>query len=600
MKSGLRRAFRNKVPIPLANENGGTIFNLSDNRFSLRGGESLLNAYSVMSTVYSCVSLLSESVGRVEWKLFKKQPVDARRRYTTNDNPADNRTEVVRHAALSLISKPNPFYTKSRLFELDQTYLDLIGECYWVLDRGNGLSMPTAIWPVMPHRMEPVPSGDSFIAGWIYRPLDGSLPIPLSADEVIQVALPNPLDPLHGLGPVQSILVDIDASKYSAEWNRNFFINSATPYGVITTPNNLEDTEFKQLMDRWRESHRGISRTGRVGVLEAGQTFTPVGMSQKDMDFASLRNLSRDIVREAFRMHKVMLGVSDDVNRANAQTGEEVFASWCVVPRLDRKRDMLNNVLLPMFGATDVEFDYVTPVPTNREQDAIELKNKSTAAQLLVAAGYDPDDVLETVGLPAMGVVEKATQSPALPPAWVPAPPADPSSPPVPAARFTNKKDAAAKVIEQEAEDYPSSAMSWMYHASWSGPVTVPADHIDPDMGLMDKADPNHVEDFAKQIRKGKKVKPVVMVKTPGNPKPQLVDGHHRYLAAKQEGVPVRAYIGTVDAEHGAWEQMHDCQIDKPVNLAAAAVEMESRLRRVLSNGHDPVQLDQLRELVRS
>jgi len=49
--------------------------------------------------------------------------------------------------------------------------------------------------------------------------------------------------------------------------------------------------------------------------------------------------------------------------------------------------------------------------------------------QALVNAGYDPHDVLETVGLPDMDVVEKATQAPALPPAWVPAPPAEPAAP---------------------------------------------------------------------------------------------------------------------------------------------------------------------------
>lgn len=432
MKSSLRKVLQNQVPVPLVSSNNGSIFSLTDRTTSLSGNQSLLNSYGVMSTVYSCVSLLSESTARTEWKLFQKQPTDARRRWSTTDNPSDNRQEVIKHPALSLISNPNDFYSRFRLFEIDQTYLELIGEYYWVLDRGNALGLPTAIWPVPPQRIQPVPSPTEFIAGYVYSPPDGSMPIPLTTDEVISCLLPNPLDPLHGLGPVQSILVDIDASRYSAEWNRNFFINNATPYGVITTPTNLDDVEFKQLMDRWRESHRGVSRSGRVGVLEGGNVFTPVGMTAKDMDWINGRNLSRDIVREAYRMHKIMLGTTDDVNRANAQTGEEVFASWCVVPRLERKRDMLNNQLLPMFygGKTpDVEFDFITPVPPNREQDMNELKVKAAAAQQLIESGYDPNDVAEVLGLPAMNVVEKATQIPAAPPGWIPAPAPDGSNP---------------------------------------------------------------------------------------------------------------------------------------------------------------------------
>ena len=48
------------------------------------------------------------------------------------------------------------------------------------------------------------------------------------------------------------------------------------------------------------------------------------------------------------------------------------------------------------------------------------------------------------------------------------------------------------------------------------------------------------------------------------NPVPvlKLVDGHHRYLAAAEMDVPVRAFIATVDAEHGDWESMHDYQKD--------------------------------------
>lgn len=455
MKSGLRRAFRNQTPVPLVSEPGNR-FNLSSNAYSLAGNEALMNAYSVMSTVYSCVSLLAESSARVTWKLYQKNPGDARRRWSTNDNELDNRKEVINHPALKLLANPNSFYTRTRLFEVDQTYLDLVGESYWVLER-SAFGFPTAIWPVMPHRMEPVPSSTNFIAGFIYSPPDGGQKIPLSTDEVIQVVLPNPLDPLHGLGPVQSILVDIDSSRYSAQWNRNFFINSATPYGVITTPNNLGDDEFKQLTDRWRESHRGVSRAGRVGILEAGQTFTPAGISQKDMDFTALRNLSRDIVREAYRMHKVMLGVSDDVNRANAQTGQEIFAAWCVVPRLDRKKDMLNNVLLPMFyggNTPDVEFDYITPVPPNREEDNAQLTAKCLAAQSLVNAGYDPDDVAETVGLPKMKIAEKATQLPAVPPGWIPgtAPASGDSAPaPAPGPEDAGVANLAAAAAEMEA-----------------------------------------------------------------------------------------------------------------------------------------------------
>ncbi len=181
----------------------------------------------------------------------------------------------------------------------------------------------------------------------------------------------------------------------------------------------MDDPEWDEFQDRWRESHRGVARAHRVGMLEGGMTWIPNAMSMRDMDFAALRNLSRDVIREAFRMHKVMLGVSDDVNRANAQTGEEVFSNWGVVPRLDRWKDVLNYFFLPMFGSTGegVEFDYIRPVPTNREQDNAELTAKANAVLVLIQAGFDAAEACDVVGLPRMSMasIGEAAAQPALP-----------------------------------------------------------------------------------------------------------------------------------------------------------------------------------------
>lgn len=419
MRSGLRRLL-NASPVPLAR--GGMW--ASPFVYSGVESEALMRSSAAMGTVFGIVSLYAESVARPEWKLFRKQPPDARRRYAPHtDTGSDQRVEVLRHAALDLINAPNPFFTRFQLFELDQTYLDLTGEWYWVLEYSPLASFPIGAWPVRPDRIEPVPHPSRYLAGYVYTSPDGREKIPLRVDEVIGGKYPNPLDPMRGLGPVQSVLVDIDSSRYSASWNRNFFLNSATPGGVVQLDSALDDTEWDEFQNRWRETHQGTSAAHKVALLENGAKWVANAVTQRDMDFVQLRGQARDIVREAFRAPKVMLGVSDDVNRANAQTGQEVFDAWTVVTRLDRKRDVLNHQLLPMYGSAgmDVEFDYVHAAPANRELDQSELTAKANAVSVLVAAGFDPDDACEVVGLPQMGLapVKAAT---------VPAPPASGAS----------------------------------------------------------------------------------------------------------------------------------------------------------------------------
>lgn len=389
-----------------------------------------MRAYGASGTVFAIVSMLARQTAKKEWHLYRSAPQDGRRRYTTADKGSDQRTEVLQHLAMSVWHKPNAFMTGFMLREMGQTYLDLTGESYFVVQRDGRASFPTGLWPVRPDRMEPVPHTEKFLAGYVYSGPSGEQ-VPLQVNDVIMVKYPNPYDIYHGLGPIQAVLVDIDAAKYSAQWNRNFFLNSATPGGVIQVDKRLSDDEWNEFTNRWRESHRGMGAAHRVAVLEQGAVWVPNAHSQRDMDYMNLRNVSRDVIREAFAMHKAILGTTDDVNRANAQTAQELFEQFLVTDRLDRWRDVLNCFYLPLFGSTGdgVEMDHDDAVTSNREADALELKEKAAAAQALVNAGYDPHDVLEVVGLPDMDVVEKATQAPALPPAWVPAAPAAPTAP---------------------------------------------------------------------------------------------------------------------------------------------------------------------------
>jgi HK97 family phage portal protein len=572
VKSGLRRLLNagNKPPIPIgepASRSRGLSYSLGAGK---QDKETFLRQYGMSGTLYGIVGLLAEATATPEWHLYKKPPVDGRRRYSTGDTGSDQRVEIIDHAAIKLINNPNPFHSRFEFFEGAQQHQELTGETFWVLDMEAGF--PTSMWYVRPDRMEPVPDPNEYLVGWIYTGPTGEQ-VPLKRSEVILEKRPDPMDPYRGAGPVQSIMPNIQQQRYATEYQRNLFLNGADPGGVITVPNHLSEREFDELIERWRESHRGVARAGHVGVLEDGMTWQPSSTTNKDMEYGNLRLANRDELREAWRIHKSMMGSSDDVNRANAETGEEVFVSWQVLPRLNRRRDTFNSKLLPLFGTTGKgsEFDFDDPSPVNAENASTELVAKSNAAKTLIDAGFDPDDVLEVVGLPGMDFATPAK----------PTPPETPALPgvavPVDRESITLRNaDASVTVFEQAAENFPPSATGWMHHAEWKGPVSVPLDHIDWTPGEMEDDGPDQVYEFVERLESGKKLKPVILVKTPKGSKLQLVDGHHRYLAAAQLGVPLRAFIGTVDSEHGAWEDMHSDQ-EYPVGNALTNVRKRSK-----------------------
>jgi HK97 family phage portal protein len=409
-------------PIPFANPynaRGGMLYggNTQD-RFTM------LQTMGGLGTLFAIVQLLSAGgPSSSEWRMYRKA-TDGRVRYSTSDSGSDMRTEVLQHLALQVWNSPNDFMTGSDFREIGWQFMELVGEWYWVLNRGpSGTAAPLEIWPVRPDRMEPVPDRDAFLKGWIYTGPNGE-EVPLDTSEVIQMKYPNPSDIYRGMSAVQSLMADIDASRYTAEWSRNFFLNSATPGGIVQFSKRLSDDEFDEFTARWRESHQGVARGHRVGVLEQGALWIPNTYSMRDMQFNELRSMSREIIREAYRIHSSMLGLSEDVNRANAQTAEEIHVAWHEITRLKRTRTTLNMKFLPMFGSTskNVEFDFEDPTPGNPTEDNAELTAKSNAAAVLVKAGYDMDDVLLVVGLPPMksAPVPAPAPRPALPPGGAP------------------------------------------------------------------------------------------------------------------------------------------------------------------------------------
>jgi len=359
-----------------------------------------LQAYGQVGTLFSIVHRISESTSQVGWRLYRRT-TDQRRRYEAQPTS----TEVTSHAALDLWNQPNPWETRQSFVEATQQHLDLTGEGWWVVAFDPRFpTLPLEMWVVRPDRMTPVPHPTRYISGYIYTGPDGEQ-IPLQVGEVIGLKYPNPKDPYRGLGPVQAILADLDAARYSALWNRAFFLNSAEPGGVIQFPDKLSDDEFNEFSQRWREQHQGISGAHRVAILERGE-WKSTSISQKDMQFAELRNVSREIIREAFGIHGHVLGLSEDVNKANAEAGATSFGKWLVRPRLQRIREALNTRLLPMFGAAGLEFDHDDPEPPDREGDNAERQSKTTAFSTLVGANVDPDDAAAVVGLPAMRMAE--------------------------------------------------------------------------------------------------------------------------------------------------------------------------------------------------
>ena len=79
-----------------------------------------------------------------------------------------------------------------------------------------------------------------------------------------------------------------------------------------------------------------------------------------------LRRLNRDIILGAFGIPASVMGVTESVNRANAEAGDVMFGRWILKPLLERMKQALNERLVHKIDRT-LSLDYADPRPENRE-----------------------------------------------------------------------------------------------------------------------------------------------------------------------------------------------------------------------------------------
>jgi HK97 family phage portal protein len=378
----------NSAPVPyVGTKNQMGLFNRDDG--SLPIGDRAYQAHGSVGTLFAIVNQLSDGVATAEWHLYRRTSVRDKKK----------RQEVLGHGFQTIWDMPNPFYTGRFFRESCQQHMDLVGETTIVMNTIGNLVIE--MWPVRPDRMKPVKHPKEFLVGWVYCGPDGE-EVPLELDRVLQIKYPNPSDPYRGMGPVQTMLMEAETAKYAAEWNRNFFINGAQPGGVVTIDYRMTDKEFEEWNRRWQSQHQGVANAHRVALLERAK-WQDTKFSMTDMQFVELRNLPRELIREAFAFPKPMLGTVDDVNRANSDAAKEIMAEQHINPRLNRWKDAVNAFLLPRFAnGKTLELDYDNPAPVNYEAEDRQRNSLWNAANKGVLSGFHPDDVTEALGLPAM------------------------------------------------------------------------------------------------------------------------------------------------------------------------------------------------------
>ena len=301
---------------------------------------------------YACISVIADELANIDFHLYQRKGEDMQ--------------EIFNHPVLDLLYKANSFTTKFDLFWLSAQYLETTGEAPWFLKIENKL--PTDILLLRPDRITTIEAKDDrIVAGYSYQV--GSKTITIDPNEIIFLRYPAPLSYLRGRGTMEAAAKTIDIDNFSEDFNKNFFYNAAVPNAVLKTDNNLTDAQRERLKKSLEQNYAGKNNAHKTILLENGLDWKPMVITQKDMDFLEQQRFSRDKILGIFRVPKTALGLTEDVNRANAEATDYVFSKRTIRPKMQRIIEQLNEFLLPLYpDGKNLVLDFTDPVPENQEE----------------------------------------------------------------------------------------------------------------------------------------------------------------------------------------------------------------------------------------
>jgi HK97 family phage portal protein len=306
--------------------------------------------------VYTIVSAIATDVAKIEFLV--KQPLTSGYRTIPN------------HPFLGLIRRPNEDYSQFSFLELHQTYMELCGESFWYVVRGSVSSKPRVLTLLRPDKMDVVVSDRdnplALVSGYVFTRTDGKK-IPFKKEEILHFKTPNPYNPYRGVGPIEAAVEYLKTEEYATGWTKNSIYNSGRPSGIINIKGVINQDEYDQVKKRFKQEYSGVSNAGKTMLIKGAEEvgYTKLGMELSEVALKELKEMSRDDIMIMFRVSKTILGITDDVNRANAREAKGVWLDNVIRPKMERIVDVLDSKLIDEWSDIygDVQLSYKDPAP---------------------------------------------------------------------------------------------------------------------------------------------------------------------------------------------------------------------------------------------
>jgi HK97 family phage portal protein len=289
-------AQRDDLPNVTGEYPGGSVIRPLNSFLSLVGGAVTTAGVQVtewvaegMPAAYACIHAISETVGQVPLKLYRKT--------------AAGREIADEHPLYTILHDlPNAEMTAYQFREIMTRHLAMWGRSYAYIDRAPDGEV-TALWPLHPTRMYVDRDelnrkryrywqGKNQYAVWIHDP---------NRPPILHLHM-NSSDGLDGRSPILINRESLGITKATEDYVAAWFGNGAIPGLMLSHPGKLSEKAKENLRRSWFEKFGGAKKANKVAILEEDIKAQVVGV---DPQKSQLRELREDQIASAARIWRV-------------------------------------------------------------------------------------------------------------------------------------------------------------------------------------------------------------------------------------------------------------------------------------------------------
>ena len=407
------------------------------------------------SAVYTCINNIASDISKLTLRVMRP-------RSTGGFEPHFN------HPVFRVLNKPNHYQTSL------QFLLQYIGSKMWtgnayVILFRDARGVVESMHVLDPTTVTPAITTDGSVWYMVkannLNNLSEDTYIP--ARDILHDRAITLFHPLIGVSPLFAAAVSAMTGNSISANSELFFSNMSRASGTLTAPGEIPQSTADRLKKEWDGNYAGLG-FGKVAVLGAGITWTPLTMTAVDAQLIEQLRWTVEDIGRVYRVPGFMLGETKMTYKNSEQLSRYYFSN-CLSHHIesleqcfDQKFEMKdgNEIkfdLSPLFRMeTDLRYETHTKALTSGIKSINEVRAEEDLPP--VKGGEEPRLQMQYIPLSMIDLALSANTSnapkkPAADPGNMPADPGDMPAEPTPPADPAPASPAGGKAMEEAAEE---------------------------------------------------------------------------------------------------------------------------------------------------